>query len=253
MLDGWMIRKRGEQWGLKPAQDKANRVEWREVKTGIVFRIEDLARSQSGRGMVLRKFYEAYRGDPQTFGAGLWSLALRKGLYQAKRVYVVADGAAWIWNLSAERFPRAIKQLDFYHASEHLWAVAHALHEDKQAAREWVEPLLSDLRHGRHRRVVDLLAEIRASLASLTQEKRDVVEGNAGYFTTHSSRLDYEGNTSNGCPAGSGAMESTCAQLQDRFKRTGQFWTRKGAASLMALEIVRRNDEWDDCWSRMVA
>ena len=27
MMDGWMVRERGSQWGLKPAQRQANRVE----------------------------------------------------------------------------------------------------------------------------------------------------------------------------------------------------------------------------------
>jgi chorismate-pyruvate lyase len=39
--------------------------------------------------------------------------------------------------------------LDFYHASEHLWAVARSLcPADELAARIWVEPLLSQLKHG---------------------------------------------------------------------------------------------------------
>ncbi|HXT12768.1 MAG TPA: hypothetical protein VN873_14495, partial [Candidatus Angelobacter sp.] len=44
----------------------------------------------------------------------------------------------------------ASQRLDFYHASQHLWAVAHALHrDDAQAARQWIEPLLKKLKAGR--------------------------------------------------------------------------------------------------------
>ena len=43
-------------------------------------------------------------------------------------------------------------------------------------------------------------------------------------------------------------MESTCSQFQDRFKRTGQFWTLPGEEHLMALELARRNEDWDEIW-----
>ena len=253
MLDGWMIRERGQDWGLKPPEALGGRVDWREMKTGIVFRLEDLAKTQSGRGVVLRKYYEAYRGDPETFGQRLWALALRKGLYQAKRVYVVADGAIWIWNLVEQRFDTAITQLDFYHASEHLWAVAHALHDDDQEAKAWAEPLVSQLRHGQHQRVVAVLGDTLTALDALSKENRETAETNVAYFEKNKERLNYAENSAHGCPAGSGAIESTCSQLQDRFKRTGQFWTQPGAAHLMTIEIIRRNDEWDDYWGEMVA
>ena len=44
-------------------------------------------------------------------------------------------------------------------------------------------------------------------------------------------------------------MESTCSQYQDRFKRTGQFWTLAGEHHLLALELARRNQDWDEIWS----
>ena len=253
MPDGWMIRQRGAKWGHKPAEAEAERVEWREIKTGIVFRVEDQASTQSGRGLLINKRYEAWQGDPDTFGQRMFALALRNGLYQARRVYVVADGAVWIWNLAQQRFTKAIEQLDFYHASEHLWAVAHALYEDDGQAQAWVEPLLSQLRHGAQNNVVQTLGEAAQALGELNEANRKIVETNAAYFERNKHRLDYATNTAHGCPAGSGAIESTCAQMQDRFKRTGQFWTRPGAAQLMTLEIIRRNKEWEEYWGQMVA
>jgi len=51
-----------------------------------------------------------------------------------------------------------------------------------------------------------------------------------------------------GCPVGSGAMESFCAQLQGRFKRCGQLWRASGMGDLLALEAARRNFDWDALW-----
>ena len=36
---------------------------------------------------------------------------------------VLADGAAWIWNLVENRFQRATQRVDLYHVKEHLWTV----------------------------------------------------------------------------------------------------------------------------------
>jgi hypothetical protein len=43
-------------------------------------------------------------------------------------------------------------------------------------------------------------------------------------------------------------MESLCGQLQGRFKRGGQFWTEPGRRRLMALEVARRNQDWNEVW-----
>jgi hypothetical protein len=52
----------------------------------------------------------------------------------------------WIWNLVNDRFPKAWQRLDLYHAKQHLWAVAEALHgAGAPAAIEWVDPLLRQL------------------------------------------------------------------------------------------------------------
>jgi transposase len=58
----------------------------------------------------------------------LFAEASRHGLSHAAEVLVVADGAVWIWNLVNDRFPKAWQRLDLYHAKQHLWAVAEALH-----------------------------------------------------------------------------------------------------------------------------
>ena len=248
MLDGWMIRERGAQWGWKPPEDQAARVEWHEMKTGIVFRVEDQAKTQSDRGVILRKFYEAWRGDAQDFSRRLYALALRQGLHQARHVFVVADGGIWIWNIVEERFGGAHQLLDFYHASQHLHEVAQALHEDGARAKQWVEPLLHQLKHGGEAGVIKTLEQLASLIEQLDDDPAKTVERNIHYFQEHRERLHYSRMAAMGCPMGSGAMESTCSQLQDRFKRTGQFWTQAGAAHLMTLEIVRRNGEWEFFW-----
>jgi len=44
---------------------------------------------------------------------------------------------------------------------------------------------------------------------------------------------------------GSGAIESTCRQLQFRMKRCGQFWSARGDEALLCLEMFWRNERWE--------
>jgi hypothetical protein len=45
-------------------------------------------------------------------------------------------------------------------------------------------------------------------------------------------------------------MKSFCSQLQGRFKRCGQFGSPPGMADLLALDVARRNFDWDALWSQ---
>jgi hypothetical protein len=247
-MDGWMVRERGVQWGLKPPEKQGDRVAWHEMKTAIIFQLGERAQSQAGRPMILNKAYVGWRGGAQEFGRRVHAEALRRGLHQAKKVYVIADGAVWIWNIVADRFGDATGVLDFYHASQHLWAVAMAIQPDEQRARRWVVPLLRQLKHGGQNKVLRRLNDLLGKRERYDPPVGSLIKTEVEYFTRHQERLGYAAVQAEGCPMGSGAIESTCSQLQDRFKRTGQFWTLPGEQCLLALDLARRNDDWDEIW-----
>ena len=249
MMDGWMLRHRGEDWGLKPAAAPGDRVAWRECKSAVIYRVSQAVQTKNDRGWGVDKFVVAYHGEPLEFGRRVQAEARRRGLGQVSQVFVVADGGVWIWNLVADRFASATGVLDFYHASQHLWAVAHTLHpENDPAAKSWVEPLLHQLRHGGEAKVLQTLHDLPAWCVQRAQPLPPSVATETQYFEKHREHLHYAARAAEGCPVGSGAMESFCAQLQGRFKRCGQFWTEPGRRRLMALEIARRNHDWHQVW-----
>jgi hypothetical protein len=248
MLDGFMARERGGQWGLKPPEAPAARVEWHEIKGAVLFRVEDQARKGSGRGMLVRKYAVAWRGEPEEFGRRVYAEAMRRGLEEAGRVFVVADGGVWIWNLKEQHFPQAAGVLDFYHAVEHLGALAAAIHADPQAARDWLAPLAHQLKHGGEAGVIHGINGLLQLCPSLPEDKRKAVEREARYFNSHRDHLHYEQAAAQGCPIGSGAMESFCSQLQGRVKCPGQFWTLQGERDLLGLDLADRNGDWHDLW-----
>lgn len=251
LMDGWMIRER-DQWGLSEtlrAQGQAPQ-RWHEVKAARLFRLDARAQTHSGRTMLLDSRYVATRGGPDELSELVHTEALRFGLLRAKRVLVIADGGVWIWNIVADRFSHAQGTLDFYHASDHLWTVAHALFgEGGEQARLWVKPLLHQLRHGQEGRVIKTLADLAAMAKELPIGA--TLEREAHYFESHREHVAYAAKARRGEPIGSGSMESACKQYQLRFKRSGQFWHEPTVEWLLELDNRRRNGRWDSLWPHL--
>jgi len=242
-LDAWNIRER-DHWGQSARQRAAGQEpqRWHWVYGGTCFRLDQRVESEGGRAHILSRGTVMTRSGVEALREQLFAQAQRHGLAQAAKVLVVADGALWIWNLTGDRFAQAQQRLDYYHASQHLWAVAHALHpEEEAAARAWVQPLLKKLKNGR---AVALLKDLRALAKRLRKKKRQAVQSEVSYLESHRGRMDYAAARRAGEPLGSGAMESTCRQYQGRFKRPGQFWSCAGDEGLICLETFWRNDRW---------
>ena len=242
-LDAWNLRAR-DAWGQSAAQRAAGQEpsRWHWVYGGTCFRLSQRAQSAGGRPTILSRGYAMTRGGVDALKKQLWTEAMRHGLGRAAQVLIVADGAVWICNLAGDRFPGARLRVDFYHVSQHLWSVAHALHpDDAGAARAWVEPMLEKLKADESCAVITELEQLRERLEGAARAR---VEQEKAYLETHRDRLDYGTAKKQGEPLGSGAMESTCRQYQVRFKRTGQFWSQSGDEALLCLETFRRNGRW---------
>lgn len=148
-------------------------------------------------------------------------------------MHVVGDGARWIWDLAAEHFGERTEVVDFYHAAEHVWAVARAVYgADADEARIGATVAIRALR--------DVgAAPVRAALAALRPETAaaaEVVRVERGYFATNADRMDYPAIAARRLPIGSGAVESSAKHVvQQRMKRPGQRWSERGARAMLAL------------------
>jgi hypothetical protein len=243
-LDAWNIRERGSDWGQSEALRAAGREPewWRWVYGGTCFRLSQRVKTKSGRSVILSRGTVMTRGGTEALKQQLWAEAMRHGLGKANDVLVIGDGAVWIWNLVADRFGQARQRLDPWHALEHLWAVAHALHpEDETAAAAWIQPLKEKLLAGEGPEVIDDLDEL---IRRLRGSRREAVQAERNYLENNRERLNYRDAQEKGEPLGSGAMESTCKQYQRRFHCSGQFWTTEGDEGLMCLETFWRNGRW---------
>jgi hypothetical protein len=243
-LDAWNIRER-DHWGESATQRAAGEEpgRWHWVYGGTCFRLSQRAQTASGRPVILSRGYVMTRGGIDALRDQIWAEASRHGLGRADDVLIIADGAVWIWNLATDRFPQARQRLDAYHAKQHLWAVADALHgAGTPAGRAWVGPLLAKLDDSQ---APEVIADLHALLVSLDQTRESIVQREINYLESHRHRMDYAEGKQRGEPIGSGAMESTCRQYQCRFKRPGQFWSQTGDEALLSIETFWRNGRWN--------
>lgn len=252
MMDGWMARERGTDWGAGPRKKDAQRVEWREIKSAVIYRLEQRVENASGRGLLLEKYVVATPPEtsPVDFGKQVQQEALRRGLARAQVVYLVMDGAVWLWDLAEDRFKDAVKTLDFHHAREHLQAVAESLHgPGTPQSKEWLKEILRRLRHGKETRVVRQLEQLLESQAQRSAEHQEIIAREVNYFQEHEDHLHYSAMEDAGAPLGSGAVESLGKQLQRRLRGCGQFWDRPGLTNLLRLSVLVKNHDHHHIWN----
>ena len=55
MIDGWMARERGTDWGAGPRKKNPQRVDWKEIKSAVIYRLEQRVQNARGRGLLWEK------------------------------------------------------------------------------------------------------------------------------------------------------------------------------------------------------
>lgn len=253
MMDGWLARHRGKDWGAKRRTEGQERIHWSEIKSAVIYRLKDQAQVSPKRRALLAKHVVAAPADtdPVDFGRQVHHEACRMGLAQARLAYVVMDGGVWLWNIFADRFQvRALGTLDFYHASQHLHALAAELFPgNPSGAHRWCADILHTLKHRSPRKLFQTLADLLANPPRPDESTRNAIRSAANYFENHRDHLDYARAAKLGLPIGSGSMESQCSQFQNRFKRRGQFWMKRGFAGLLELSVRHQNGELASLWA----
>lgn len=141
----------------------------------------------------------------------LWPQALALGA-DLRRVVVLRDGAPWIWNLAETLFVDRVEILDWYHADEHISAVARTLYsEGTEKATAWRTTQLDRLATDQVDAVIEGLWFLGPHQRQAT--KRRAVADLARYLTTNRERVQYQTFRAAGYPIGSGAVESAVSYV----------------------------------------
>jgi hypothetical protein len=211
---------------------------WKEVKVGRFFKSSDCIHADENRGWLINSQYVAHLGNSKDFTKIMDDLIESFGNLKNRLVFL-SDGATWIKNWIEDAFPQAITILDYYHACEHLHQFSAAFFKDKKTEQKWTtqqkELLLKS-------EVQQVIKNIQTLSANSSAEAENLIN----YYQTNSSRMDYQKYKQLGCGIiGSGAIESAHRTvIQERMKRSGQRWSRKGAQNMLNLRVMNKNHQW---------
>jgi hypothetical protein len=213
--------------------------DWHEVKLGVAGGWQE----HHLRGPS----YVAAREPAVAFARRLGAEAARRGALdvvawhpwdgtpaQLRSVIVLGDGAKWIWEHVATLFgEERTEVVDWYHASEHVWTVAKALHgDDAPETTAWAKAGLDRLWQSGPR---PLLSWFDAAQPR-TPAAASVLKRERGYFSTNVARMQYPSFRQQQLPIGSGAVEASAKHLvQQRMKRAGSRWSDLGARAILDL------------------
>jgi hypothetical protein len=218
---------------------------WHETKVGVVFAAQEQPGPEEAAIRASGQHYLAHIGAMEQAGRKLYAQALQQGYRAAEETVVcLADGASANWEQFALHFPRRVEVLDWYHATEHLWAAGNGLYGEKSAqARAWVEERTADLWQGKVEAVLH-------SLQQATQDPRgEAAAAQIHYFSHNQERMRYDQYRSRGYPIGSGTVESACKQLVGaRLCQAGMRWKQQGAQAILNLRAALLSGDWQQAW-----
>jgi hypothetical protein len=252
LMDGVQVPVVASETEGRLGRIEGQRARTRECKLGCVF----TQTTVDPEGWPIRDADSTtYAGAIETaeeFGFRIYTEAWRRGWEWATVKVVIGDGAVWIWNLADQHFPGAIQIVDLYHARQHLWKVAALLHPHDAAAKtRWMIPLKELLDDGDIEPLVTRLREIAAAQADPHPDLAKEVLKEAEYFATNASRMRYPEFRKKRLFVGSGVVEAGCKSvIGSRLKRSGMFWTVRGANAIIALRCCRINGRFEDYWEQ---
>ena len=208
-----------------------------EIKAGMVW--SRVATISKGRTQVMDRTLYAGVENSAVFGERLVTQLQARGVFHARQVFLVADGADWIKNFGERYLPHTIYLLDWYQLVDNLrFGLGHQ-HPRLGRALELA-------RAGRAYDLIQLLERAARRLDDPDQIPRChkllyYVRANRVGITNY--RL---------VPlASSRPMEKAIDVLASRrLKSRGMSWRRPGAHHMVRLRLLRLNNRWDEYWNR---
>jgi len=233
---------------------KVNTVDgWRDAKIGIFVKrppgeAATIAEWNSRElPQPTARFAFAAIADSESF-AGQWvPLAEQLGIDPQSRLSVLADGAEWIWNRTAEAFPNAQGVLDIFHGLEYVSDAAKAYFGDDAEAAEAAttrgrELLLGDGYAG----VVNWIGEL-----GLHPPGGDGASlgGMLNYLAGHQERLPYALRLRRGQTIGSGLIEGAAKNLIGRrLKANNARWVPENVNRIAGVCCAIYSGTWAAYW-----
>lgn len=248
-FDGTGVPMRRAELAKTHGKAPDGKAKTREVKLGCVFTQTGL--DKEGRP-VRDEASTTYVGAIEAsveFGHRIHGEAMRRGMAGAKRAVVITDGAAYNKSIITEHFPHAIAILDLYHAREHL----------AEFVKDTARLALDSPFHEECRELLD-----KGDVAALLEKMQHHLPHNAPrrkqginqieYFRQNAQAMRYETFRAMGLFVGSGVIEAGCKTvIGQRLKRSGMFWSLRGANAIIALRCCLKSRRFEQFWEDAAA
>jgi len=166
---------------------------------------------------------------------------------------VVCDGARGLWTYieDNEHFDGYEKILDYFHALEHLSALAEALFgKQSNDGSVWYNRYKEKLLHeDLAPQAILRSADYYLERNTLNKTARVDAERERTFFARNKHRMTYADFRRRNLPIGSGIVEAACKSIvKSRMCRSGMRWTRKGGQHILHLRAHIKSRQWDSFW-----
>ncbi len=216
------------------------KLSWKEARLG-------LSRSPAANQPI----FAATLGGVNEAGKQLLHSAIQAGLGPETFGHGVGDGAPWIATQMKAQFGEHSRfLLDFYHVCDYLAAASHVC--APKAAVGWLEQQKKRLKLNHFAAVLKALKPFQE--ADSVPDQQAPVRAAYRYLDNRPHHLDYKGTIAAELPIGSGEIESAHRYvIQSRLKRAGSWWTIEKAEAMLAIRVVRANQNWHTYWLNLDA
>lgn len=217
---------------------------WKELKLGEVFSSKDIIKRKNKDSIITKKEYCTHLGSVETFKKILLKSVYDSGYMEHKNTIIIADGAAWIWNLADEFFPDSVKILDFYHLAENISNYAKYIYAENDIKRKkWINKVIKYIKNGKVDLAIKNIDKIAVSKELLPSGIVNLPE----YIKNNRDRINYKEYKEKGYYIGSGPIESgNKTVIQQRMKQAGMRWSINGAQYIAALRAKYKSNKWDE-------
>lgn len=222
-----------------PDQRKQKTLGWKEVRLAMAHEL----------GSTTPKFGAVFQGSVDEAGEALLASAMLAGFGSQTHLHSVGDGAPWIAHQVVDKFGTQGSYLvDFYHVCDYVGEAAKHCAPGQEKA--WSEVQKGHLKNNAYQCVLDNLSPYVES--DEIDDDKAPVRACHRYLSNRTDQLDYKTAIDKGLPIGSGEIESAHRYvIQERLKLPGAWWKADNADFMLALRVIRANDQWDDYWENL--
>ena len=218
-------------------QRKGKSLYWKEARLALAHE----------EGSTSPKFSAIFGGSTHEAGQSLLNCAIMAQFDASSSFHGVGDGAPWIATQVADKFAdQGNYLLDFYHVCEYLAEAAPSCAQINPAG--WISHQKDLLKQNEHLKVLENLSPFLES----DDTDQAPVRACYRYLNNRPDQLDYQRAIEKGLPIGSGEIESAHRYvIQTRLKLSGAWWKAENINPMLALRVVRANEEWEQYWDEL--